>query len=51
MFQKMELSGSSILKISYFFSSQRKAFPIFWEMETPNIFLIFQAGNFLYFRK
>ena len=57
----MGLSGSSIEKVFVF--SQKKAFLIFWEMETPKKFLIFQETelsyisgnrnpkNFLYFRK
>ena len=57
----MGLSGSSIEKVFVF--SQKKAFLIFWEMETPKKFLIFQEielsyisgnrnpKNFLYFRK
>ena len=47
----MELSGSNITK--FFIFSQKKAFFIFWEMETPKKFPIFHSGNrtFLYFRK
>ena len=53
IFWEIELSGSSIEK--YY---QKKAFLIFWEMETAQELFIIQelelfniSGNFLYFRK
>ena len=42
----MEISGSNIKKFLIF--SQKKAFLIFWEMETLKKFLIFQEMGFSY---